>query len=368
MPGASQECDLLIVGGGPAGVAAAHAARERDCSAIIIERGAQPEPGLCGGWLGPAAVRFCMDHGLTARRIGAREFAGVHLMSWDFKHQVDVDDPELTGWIVDPPTFAEHWLASAAAAGVDVIRSAELVSLQLGESDALAELSTGVTICGQIVAIADGAASRTAQHANLLPAARQQNHGHCMVATFHTASERKGLDVVLAGGRKQRLATLAWSPDQVRVTLLTREQDAPPEEQMRSLIAAAHAAGVLGDLAEPTLAQGPSLAGAALELDSHVGKRCLLIGAAGGFNAAFNNEGGFPALRSGQLAAETVARALAAPVLQDELTTFGPAWRADLADYLRMPNTDLGLLMPMLFNNPQMSRRVAHAFLLGRSI
>jgi hypothetical protein len=31
-----------------------------------------------------------------------------------------------------------------------------------------------------------------------------------------------------------------------------------------------------------------------------------------------------------------------------------------------MPNTDLGLLMPMVFNNPQMSRRMARAFLLGQ--
>ena len=102
-------------------------------------------------------------------------------------------------------------------------------------------------------------------------------------------------------------------------------------------------------------------------MESHVGKRCLLVGDAGGFVTSFSHEGIYPALRSGELAAETVAAALRAPVLQDELASFSTLWRSELAGYLRMPNTDLGLLMPMVFNNPQMSRRVARAFLLGQA-
>ena len=106
--------------------------------------------------------------------------------------------------------------------------------------------------------------------------------------------------------------------------------------------------------------------GAALDMDTHVGKRCLLIGDAGGFAAAFSNETVYPAMRSGWIAAETALRALHAPVLQDELASFSVAWRTDMADYLRMPNTDLSLLVPLVFNNEQMSRRVARAFLLGQ--
>jgi hypothetical protein len=49
------------------------------------------------------------------------------------------------------------------------------------------------------------------------------------------------------------------------------------------------------------------------------------------------------------------------------LHSFGSAWRRDLADYLRLPNTDLALLMPLVFNNAQMSGRLARAFLLGQT-
>jgi flavin-dependent dehydrogenase len=83
--------------------------------------------------------------------------------------------------------------------------------------------------------------------------------------------------------------------------------------------------------------------------------------------SAFSGDGLYPALRSGVLAAETAADALRGGVLQDELAQFGPRWRADLADYLRMPNTDLGLLLPMVFGNSQIARRVARAFVLGQA-
>jgi len=72
-------------------------------------------------------------------------------------------------------------------------------------------------------------------------------------------------------------------------------------------------------------------------------------------------------MRSGWKAAEAADRALKAPVLQDELHSFSSAWRRDLADYLRLPNTDLALLMPLVFNNSQMSGRLARAFLLGQT-
>lgn len=101
-------------------------------------------------------------------------------------------------------------------------------------------------------------------------------------------------------------------------------------------------------------------------METHVGKRCVLIGEAGGFVSAFSNEAIYPCMSSGWTAADAAVRALQAPVLQDELLSFSSAWRAELADYLRLPNTDLALLMPLVFNNPQMSARVARAFLLGQ--
>ena len=189
-----------------------------------------------------------------------------------------------------------------------------------------------------------------------------------MLAVLETPGAGSGLDLILGGGRGLKLATIARRGTETRVMLRTTDDSAAPAVQFEELLGAARAAGAIPDAAAAVSDGIHCLAGVALEMESHVGKRCALIGDAGGFASAFSNDSLYPALRSGWLAAEAVARALGAPVLQDELASFGAAWRADLAAYLQMPNTDLGLLMPMVFSNPQMSARVARAFLLGQAL
>ncbi|MEW6252564.1 MAG: hypothetical protein AB1716_18150, partial [Planctomycetota bacterium] len=207
-----------------------------------------------------------------------------------------------------------------------------------------------------------------AQCARVLPPRPGANG--CCRAVLVGRSKRagSGLELILGAGRTLRLATIARRHSEIRLTLLTGDTTRSPAEQLNTLVSTAQAKGVLpGDL-QGAAVEAPCLGGAALELDSHVGKRCVLTGTAGGFVSAFSNDGLYPALRSGWLAAESAASALQAAVLQDELVCFSSRWRAELADYLRMPNTDLGLLLPMVFNNAQMSRRVARAFLLGQAL
>ncbi len=50
------DCDVLVVGGGPAGLAVAIAARMNGLSAIVIERHPSPPDKACGECLMPPAV------------------------------------------------------------------------------------------------------------------------------------------------------------------------------------------------------------------------------------------------------------------------------------------------------------------------
>ena len=50
--------DLAIVGGGPAGCAAAIGAAANGLRAVLLEKSAAPRPPVCGGWVGPAALKF----------------------------------------------------------------------------------------------------------------------------------------------------------------------------------------------------------------------------------------------------------------------------------------------------------------------
>lgn len=358
--------DVLVVGGGPAGSAAAVAAIQQQLSVLVVERGEDRRPGACAGWMGPAAIEVCAAAGVDVGKAGA-EFTGLCIRSWDLKQHVEVTDKELKGVVVEQPALSRALLAAAEHQGAEVFRGATVAQLQLGDNGAKLRLSDGRTVEGQVVVIADGAASPTTEMTSLPPARQMTGPRGCAVAVFETLTAGNGLDVILGAGRGLKLATIARGRTEIRVALLTQDDSAPATAQLAALLQAARAGGVLPKNFDAVPAPAPCLAGVALDLETHIGKRCLLVGDAGGFVTAFSNEGIYPALRSGVLAAEVAARALKAAVFQDELASFSAQWRADLADYLRMPNTDLGLLLPMVFTNPQMSRRLARAFLLGQA-
>ena len=363
---ATDSYDIVIVGGGPAGCAAAIAAREHQLRALVIECGAEPVTSPCAGWVGAAAAELCRCVGVDPVRVGTA-FSGLRIRSWDFKHCSEVDDPALSGVVVQTAVLGRALLAALEAAGIAVQRRTSVQALHLGEAAATLRLSTGCTVVGQLVVIADGVASPTAELARVAAAREMARPQACAVAVFPTPRPGSGMDVVLGTGRGLKLATITRGRDELRVSLLTHDASAPATVQLMALLTDARSAGAIPREFDAPALPAPCLAGVALEMDTHVGKRCLLIGDAGGFVTSFSNEGLYPALRSGALAAEATARALRASVLQDELASFSAAWRADLADYLRMPSTDLGLLLPVVFSNRAMARRVARAFLLGQA-
>jgi flavin-dependent dehydrogenase len=130
-----------------------------------------------------------------------------------------------------------------------------------------------------------------------------------------------------------------------------------------------------GRLIPPDLSLDPEAAdtwltpaGAAVELETHVAKRAILIGRAGGFVATVSSLDAYPEMWSAQLAAETAAHALTSDNPQDELGRFDAAWRTGMARHLQPPNTDLQFLLPLVFSNTQMADRLAHAILTGQPI
>jgi flavin-dependent dehydrogenase len=228
-------------------------------------------------------------------------------------------------------------------------------------------LPDGCELRGRMLAIADGLDSPVAALARMPLVRQAENVAARAEVVMPAPTADVGLDVIIGARRSPQSGTILRSAGQLRVSLVTREPQPPAETQLTEFLALARAAQMIpsGPHVRPTTSLAP--AGAALDMDTHVGKHCVLIGEAGGFVSAFSNEAVYPCMQSGWIAAEVIAKALHVPVPQDELLAFGPAWRTSLADYLRLPNTDLGLLMPLVFSNQQMSRRVARAFLLGQS-
>jgi len=109
-------------------------------------------------------------------------------------------------------------------------------------------------------------------------------------------------------------------------------------------------------------------AGVALELETHVAKRCLLTGTAGGFVECITGQSLVPSVRSAILAADVAIAALASDEPQNTLMKYKTMWRKSLADYLRPPNTSLHMLLPLLFVNQRIVSKFTRALLYGDNI
>lgn len=108
--------------------------------------------------------------------------------------------------------------------------------------------------------------------------------------------------------------------------------------------------------------------GAALELDTLLAKRTLLVGTAGGFASATTGQTLDPTVRSALVAADVAGKALASERTQDALSAYKTQWRDLLADRIRPPGTSLQMLLGMALSNQAMTRRFAKALLYGESI
>lgn len=359
--GSSEQLDVLVVGGTAAGGTAAIRAQQLGLRAAIIETSLPPaQPAV--GWFHRQAVDLAQRCGLDPRRAGGEPFRGVTLHSPDFRRRISVAQADLDGWLLRCDRVAQALLDTAADAGAIRLRGT-IADVVLRESVATVALQDGTCRRSSVLLIDDGPQSVAARLARL-PRAGDAAGTRCVTASAAGRAGPGRIDVVLAAGRASATGLVARMGQLVQAALLGVEESG--DAQLDAFLSGARGAGLFPVAGDVTPGECARPAGVALDMDAHVGKRCVLIGCAGGFVSAFNCDPLYPAMRSGWLAAEAAARAIAAPLLQDELASFDSAWRTDLADYLRRPNTDLSLLLPLVFNeNLQMSQRVARAFLLG---
>ena len=151
--------DLVVVGGGPAGLAAAAAAAARGLGVLLLERGSLPADKACGEGLLPAGVRALEALGALAL-LPPEERAPLRAIRWIDASGATAEArfPGEGGLGVRRTALSAALLARARAAGVEVRERTPAVSHRRGPSGVEVATPSAVERAALLVA-ADGLSS-----------------------------------------------------------------------------------------------------------------------------------------------------------------------------------------------------------------
>lgn len=141
----------LIVGGGPAGSAAAIALARAGVEAEVVERSEGPHDIVCGGFLGWDALAALERLGLDPAALGARPIGRLRLIS--ARRSLEVALPRMAAGL-SRRTLDEALLGAAGRAGAKVRRGTAVRAADLGSRRI--RLDDGQEVQGDVLVLATG--------------------------------------------------------------------------------------------------------------------------------------------------------------------------------------------------------------------
>lgn len=160
--------EVLVVGGGPSGAAAAYWLAQHGHAVTVVEKRTLPRDKTCGDALTPRAVRQLEDMGLGEAFTGAHRTAGVRLTGAD--RDVTLPWPEHPrypnhGYVVKRPELDATVAARAEAVGATLLAGYEATRPLVSRGFVRGAVVQGpngppVRIEAKYVVVADGANSR----------------------------------------------------------------------------------------------------------------------------------------------------------------------------------------------------------------
>lgn len=376
--------DIAILGATPAGLAAACCLAKTRSSVIVIDSPCKTVECPLADWVPAEFLRLAgLPRGL-ASAAGAEEFKRVTYHNADLSKTVEHVSRGQAGFVFQRAGMVKALASASVKAGAKIKTFATSPTIRLDED--FVSLQGPSTIHARMLLIARNHPNDVIGELSLPVRNVPQSH---LIAT--------ALDVPLqtkaqkgAKGRAAELTSLAGTLHVVEMpersdlgmffltgtTLHLRVISAttgsiPQTSVLSSLLARLRSAGAIPQGLLLQKARGAVWippAGVALDLETHVAKRCLLIGSAGGFADSVTGHTFTPSVKSGILASEVARAALAGKNLQETLMRFKTSWRHSLADFLRPPNTALGMILPLLFVNQRLVSKFTRALLRGESI
>src|SRR4051812_32826714 len=163
LPGVVGEAqwDVAVVGGGPAGLAAALAAASAGARTIVFERAEHPRYKTCGGGL----IGTSLSIAGPRIRVPARDTVSAITFTDNGRRAFTrhaADRPLLT--MVRRDDFDLAWYRAAVSAGAQVRQNAQVRMIEQDADVATVTLAGGETVSARVVIGADGSAAITSRY------------------------------------------------------------------------------------------------------------------------------------------------------------------------------------------------------------
>ena len=156
-----RETDVFVIGGGPAGLAAALAVRKKGFRVMVADGAKPPIEKACGEGLMPDALEALRELGVVIQLSDGYAFRGLRCM--DESSTVDADFPNGMGVGLRRPALHQKMIDQAGACGVSLMWEKPVIALR-GEE---VELAGGEKIRAKWIIGADGSASRVRKWSGL---------------------------------------------------------------------------------------------------------------------------------------------------------------------------------------------------------
>jgi len=367
--------DMAVLGATPAGCAAAYVLAKRKHSVVLVDSPTTAAESPLADWAPKTFFSLAnLPRGL-ASAAEAVAFSRVVYHNAELTKSVEHVGRVAVGYFVQAGHLAAALKKAALKAGAKVKSVASPPSITLRED--YAELGGNANVRGQLLLVAMNRPRDVI--GDLALPVQNVPQPPMVVAALDVPLTGKGKPKQTGGAmhvvenhERTDLGLFFQTGHTVHIRLIsTSVASGTRAEELSSMVHRLQRADLLpADLAL-SKARGAVWhppAGVALELETHVAKRCMLVGTAGGFAESITGQTLYPSVRSSMMAADLASSTLSKPRVQEDLMRFKTAWRKTLADYLRPPNTSLQMLLPLLFVNRQIVPTFTKALLLGENI
>ncbi len=343
--------DLIVVGGGPAGALCARRAAQRGLDVVLVEKQSHPRRKACGGGFRPALLDL-LDFDITLAI--DRVTCGSHLFS-PSRTKVICTKDQVVGYLVKREVFDKLLLDKAAEAGVEVISETEVTGVTEQHDEVYAHLIDGTTMRASYLVGADGVNSRVARSSGMK--SRWEDDEICLCFEARVPMDESDIVRITRGPYDSDRFCLqiyfggldhgyAWAfPKKGEISLgmgcLVPYASGLKVAWRNFTTEFSELYSVNLDLSETTAMRIPLKGPISQTVKNHI----VLVGDAAGFVSPCTGEGIYYAIRSGQIAAETIADLLEGKV--SSLRTYESRWKKKMGKEFDVGN----FLANLLFKN-----------------